>query len=378
MKNHGVDARSGLGGQLVEKDSSGMTACSYSGARWFASIARGRATRLIYRYLVPAALLFACGASSATEVVTYYYTDAQGTPLATADAQGNIISTAEYRPYATQVLGQPADGPGYTGHVNDADAGLVYMQARYYDTELGRFLSVDPATPSAGGTFKINRYDYANNNPSTNSDPDGRNTNSDGRSTDPCDSAGNVCTMDYHNGYGGGVPSGGSNGDKTEATQIAVSKKSTASTSSSGIATVGDLRIISGMPDDAVLYRAPDGELFSAPALADFEQVEEAGATNGKLNVLGISRALGHYGTYDFQRIDAGVMGKSFIPEYTNASNFAVGVFMRGAGFTLNQTMGIASTFANLKSSNAGSPLQRVWWINGWNAANTGNLRPLQ
>lgn len=107
----------------------------------------------------------------------YYYTDAQGTVLAKADAGGNILATYDYRPYGAQALGTAPSGPaGYTGHVNDPDTGLVYMQARYYDPEMGRFLSVDPVEPSAGGMFGFNRYDYANNNPTINLDPDGRQT----------------------------------------------------------------------------------------------------------------------------------------------------------------------------------------------------------
>ncbi|HEV7777737.1 MAG TPA: RHS repeat-associated core domain-containing protein, partial [Luteibacter sp.] len=51
------------------------------------------------------------------EQVKYYYTDAQGTVLATTDAQGNIFSTNDYRPYGLLALGQSQDGPGYTGHV---------------------------------------------------------------------------------------------------------------------------------------------------------------------------------------------------------------------------------------------------------------------
>jgi len=45
---------------------------------------------------------------------------------------------------------------------------------RYYDPQIGRFLSVDPVSsnPSTGGNF--NRYWYANNNPYTFVDPDGR------------------------------------------------------------------------------------------------------------------------------------------------------------------------------------------------------------
>lgn len=66
------------------------------------------------------------------------------------------------------------NGPGYTGHVNDPETGLVYMQARYYDPATGRFLSVDPVAPVGGNLFNVNRYDYANNNPINNVDLDGR------------------------------------------------------------------------------------------------------------------------------------------------------------------------------------------------------------
>jgi RHS repeat-associated protein len=66
------------------------------------------------------------------------------------------------------------DGVGYTGHVMDQSSGLIYMQQRYYDPAIGRFLSVDPsyADPSSGGNF--NRYWYANNSPYRFTDPDGR------------------------------------------------------------------------------------------------------------------------------------------------------------------------------------------------------------
>jgi RHS repeat-associated protein len=106
----------------------------------------------------------------------YYYTDPQGTVLARADASGAIIATYDYAPYGTAVASMsPApNGPGYTGHVNDPDTGLVYMQARYYDPSVGRFLSADPVTPSPGNTFNFNRYNYTSNNPINHIDPDGR------------------------------------------------------------------------------------------------------------------------------------------------------------------------------------------------------------
>jgi RHS repeat-associated protein len=105
----------------------------------------------------------------------YYYTDAQGTVLAKADASGAIVAAYDYAPYGTAVASMsPApSGPGYTGHVNDPESGLVYMQARYYGPVVGRFLSVDSVGPSSGNVFIFNRYTYVNNNPIAGVDPTG-------------------------------------------------------------------------------------------------------------------------------------------------------------------------------------------------------------
>ena len=118
------------------------------------------------------------GAVAYGGTVTYVYTDPQGTPLAEADASGNITARFDYTPYGVAVasMGPAPNGPGYTGQVNDPDTGLVYMLARYYDPAVGRFLSTDPVTPSPGNAFNLNRYDYANNNPVVNMDTDGRET----------------------------------------------------------------------------------------------------------------------------------------------------------------------------------------------------------
>lgn len=114
------------------------------------------------------------GVHSQQHTVTYIYTDPQGTPLAEADANGNITATYDYRPYGVIAMGASPNGAGYTGHVNDPDTGLVYMQARYYDPVAGRFLSVDPAGPEEGDYFNFARYTYGNNNPIRNIDQDGR------------------------------------------------------------------------------------------------------------------------------------------------------------------------------------------------------------
>jgi RHS repeat-associated protein len=107
------------------------------------------------------------------DTVTYIHTDGLGSPVARSDSAGNVVSRTAYEPY-----GRTASGTtptiGFTGHVNDADTGLVYMQQRYYDPVAGRFLSVDPVTTDASTGSSFNRYVYANNNPYRYIDPDGR------------------------------------------------------------------------------------------------------------------------------------------------------------------------------------------------------------
>jgi RHS repeat-associated protein len=113
----------------------------------------------------------------ATGVYTtkYQHTDALGSPVAVTNQARTVIENSEYEPYG-KLLNRPlANGPGFTGHVLDAATGMNYMQQRYYDPGIGRFLSVDPvAARPIGDNF--NRYWYANNNPYRFTDPDGRET----------------------------------------------------------------------------------------------------------------------------------------------------------------------------------------------------------
>lgn len=129
--------------------------------------------KALLRWMMMSLLLVSAQAfAQSTGMVTYVYTDPQGTPLAEADANGNVTATFDYTPYGTTALGNPPNEPGYTGHVNDPETNLVYMQARYYDAATGRFLSSDPiAAPES--ISKFNRYVYANNNPVVAIDPNG-------------------------------------------------------------------------------------------------------------------------------------------------------------------------------------------------------------
>jgi len=117
-------------------------------------------------------LLFAMPLPAQT--VTYIHADGLGSIVAESDAEGNVTRRENYEPYG-QGLGEHAsNGPAYTGHVSDAATGLSYMQQRYYDPLVGRFLSADPVTAYSNPVTAFSRYRYANNNPYLFRDPDGR------------------------------------------------------------------------------------------------------------------------------------------------------------------------------------------------------------
>jgi RHS repeat-associated protein len=117
--------------------------------------------------------------TGSTATVTYQHTDALGTPVAITNSSKTVIERREYEPYGYQTTPTLQDGPNYTGHVADAATGLVYMQARYYDPMLGLFVNVDPMPVDMTNGSNFNRYWYANSNPLTLIDPDGRATCAD-------------------------------------------------------------------------------------------------------------------------------------------------------------------------------------------------------
>lgn len=111
--------------------------------------------------------------------VRYTHTDSLGSPVAITNGAGQLLSRTRYEPYGKTAAGtNPGVGAvstmGFSGHVNDAESGLVYMQQRYYDPLAGRFLSVDPVVTNADTGKNFNRYEYALNNPYKFVDPNGR------------------------------------------------------------------------------------------------------------------------------------------------------------------------------------------------------------
>jgi len=114
---------------------------------------------------------------AATELITYYHTDALGSPAAATDRYGNNIWKERYESYGGRVENDPKANDNhiwYTGKPSDKETGLTYLGARYYDPVIGRFMAMDSVGFVEGNVHSFNRYAYANNNPYKFVDPDGR------------------------------------------------------------------------------------------------------------------------------------------------------------------------------------------------------------
>ncbi len=115
------------------------------------------------------------GASGA-HTAYFTFSDHLGSPVATMNGTTGVLETERYTPFGIAMDNPNAltDQAGFTGHIKDSATGLNYMQARYYDPVMGRFLSVDPVTfVDSGRPGQFNRYAYTWNDPINANDPDG-------------------------------------------------------------------------------------------------------------------------------------------------------------------------------------------------------------
>jgi len=111
-------------------------------------------------------------------------TDPLGNVTGLADSTGKLVETTDYYPFGAIRVDNKID-PAVPSSPNkfldqkyDEQTGLNYLNARYYNSAIGRFISQDPvslATPEKllEDPQQLNFYSYARNNPITLSDPTG-------------------------------------------------------------------------------------------------------------------------------------------------------------------------------------------------------------
>ena len=89
--------------------------------------------------------------------------------MSIVDEQGNVVASYQYDPYGNVIS---ATGPlakinplRYRGYYFDTEIGMYYLQSRYYDPELGRFINADSHASTGQGVLGNNMFAYCANNP---------------------------------------------------------------------------------------------------------------------------------------------------------------------------------------------------------------------
>ena len=118
---------------------------SYNGADYY----YGKDSFGVIRYLY----------TTSGEVVTTYTYDAWGTVLSVTGTLAETVGTVNPVRYKSYYL--------------DSETGWYYLQSRYYDPVVGRFLNADKEVNIDAGIFAIGLFAYCSNNSITRSDPSG-------------------------------------------------------------------------------------------------------------------------------------------------------------------------------------------------------------
>jgi RHS repeat-associated protein len=128
----------------------------------------------------------------------FYHTDGLGSITEITDSSRQVVSSYSYDAFGniTSKTGTLTTPYTYTGREHDAESGLYYYRARYYDPTIGRFLQPDPldmatiilirqyfpGSPISGVLYHFslknplitsNLYLYVGNNPINRIDPFG-------------------------------------------------------------------------------------------------------------------------------------------------------------------------------------------------------------
>ncbi|MCI8589400.1 MAG: glycohydrolase toxin TNT-related protein [Clostridiales bacterium] len=103
--------------------------------------------------------------NSEQEVVANYHYDAWGRLLSITNATGQKITSTSSIAYQNPIR--------YRGYIYDEETGFYYLNSRYYDPQMRRFINGDSQLNKKDGILGFNMFAYCHNNPIMYSDPTG-------------------------------------------------------------------------------------------------------------------------------------------------------------------------------------------------------------
>jgi RHS repeat-associated protein len=98
---------------------------------------------------------------------SFFHLDFLGSTVGLTDAAGSARQSIFYDAWGNERdrIGSSANNFTFTGHELDEETGLIYAKARFYDAEVGRFLSQDSFLGNVNEPPSLHRYFYAHENP---------------------------------------------------------------------------------------------------------------------------------------------------------------------------------------------------------------------
>ena len=124
-------------------------------------------TNLLYRSVAEEA---------GAEAESYYYLyNSHGDVTGLIDAEGKLAATYDYDAFGTIIseTGTANNTVKYAGYQYDEETDLYYLNARYYDSTIARFITEDTYYGEKTDPLSLNLYTYAHNNPILYVDPSG-------------------------------------------------------------------------------------------------------------------------------------------------------------------------------------------------------------
>ena len=103
--------------------------------------------------------------------------NAQGDVICLLDSTGATVASYEYDPFGNIITATGAMAEAnplrYRGYYYDRETGFYYLNSRYYDPKIGRFINADSYVSTGQGIVGYNMFAYCGNNPVNASDPMG-------------------------------------------------------------------------------------------------------------------------------------------------------------------------------------------------------------
>ena len=112
-----------------------------------------------------------------SRITGYYFTNQQGDVVRIEDPDGNVLASYSYdawgKAYKSSGSMRNINPLRFRGYYYDTETGFYYLQSRYYDPVVSRFINADSYASTGQGFLGYNMFAYCGNDPVSRSDVSG-------------------------------------------------------------------------------------------------------------------------------------------------------------------------------------------------------------